>query len=59
MIKTGDLIDLGFKIYAVVDILKVDRKVKGDFNGNKLVWILVSVLVNFGWVIYFLFGREE
>lgn len=53
------LIDFAFKIYAVIDILKEDRKVKGNFNGNKIVWILVSVLINFGWAIYFLFGREE
>ncbi len=53
------LIDFAFKIYAVIDILKEDRRVKGDFSGNKIVWILVSVLINFGWAIYFLFGREE
>ena len=50
------LIDLIFKIYAVVDILKVDRKVKG---GNKIIWILVSMLICYGWVIYFIFGKDE
>ena len=50
------LIDLIFKIYAVVDILKVDRKVKG---GNKIIWILVSMLISYGWVIYFIFGKDE
>jgi len=50
------LIDLAFKIYAIVDILNVERKVKG---GNKIVWILVAVLINYGWVIYFIFGRDE
>ena len=50
------LIDLVFKIYAVVDILKVDREVKG---GNKIIWILVTVLINYGWVIYFIFGKDE
>ena len=50
------LIDLVFKIYAIVDILKEDRKVKGE---NKIVWILVAVLINYGWVIYFMFGKDE
>jgi len=50
------LIDVAFKIYAIIDIIKEDRVVKG---GNKIVWILVSVLINFGWVIYFIFGRDE
>ncbi|MCK5388325.1 MAG: PLDc N-terminal domain-containing protein [Candidatus Izimaplasma sp.] len=50
------LIDLVFKVYAIVDIVNEDRKVKG---GNKIVWILVSVLVNYGWVIYFIFGKDE
>ena len=50
------LIDLIFKIYAVVDILKVDREVKG---GNKIIWILVSMLISYGWVIYFIFGKDE
>ena len=43
------------KIYAIVDLLKEDRVVKG----NKVVWIVVVVLVNFGWLIYLLLGRDE
>ena len=50
------LIDLIFKIYVIIDILKVDRRVKG---GNKVVWIVVSIVVNFGWVIYLIFGKDE
>lgn len=50
------LIDLGFRIFAIVDIIKEDRRVKGN---NKIVWILVIALVNFGWIIYFLLGRDE
>ena len=49
------IIDLGFKIYALIDILKEDRIVRG----NKVVWIIVSIVVNFGWIFYFLFGRDE
>ena len=50
------LIDIVFKIYVIIDILKVDRKVKG---GNKVVWIVVSMVINFGWVIYLIFGKDE
>ncbi len=50
------LIDWIFKIYVIIDILKEDRKVKG---GNKIVWIVVSMVINFGWVIYLIFGKDE
>ncbi len=49
------LIDLGMKIYSIVDIVNENRVVKG----NKVVWIVVVALVNFGWLIYLLFGRDE
>lgn len=50
------IIDLGFKIYAVVDIYKPEREVKWN---NKLIWVIISVIVSYGWVFYFLFGRDE
>ncbi len=50
------IIDVVFKVYAIVDIYKIDRKVKG---GNKIVWLLVAGLINYGWVIYFIFGKDE
>lgn len=51
------LIDLGMVIYSIVDLLKPERRVKGD---NKLIWLLVIILINtFGWLAYLLFGREE
>jgi len=50
------LIDLFFKVYVIIDILKEDRMVKG---GNKIIWIIVSVVVNFGWIIYLIFGKDE
>jgi ABC-2 type transport system ATP-binding protein len=44
-------------IFAVVDLLRDDRRVRG---GNKGVWALVIVFINlFGPIIYFLFGRVE
>lgn len=51
------LIDIGFRIFAIVDILKEERQVKGN---NKIIWILVVGLVSyFGWIIYFLIGRDD
>ncbi len=50
------VIDFGFKIYALIDILKEDRVVRWN---NKIIWILISFLINFGWIFYFLFGRDE
>jgi len=50
------VIDIGFRIFAIIDIIKEDRRVKGN---NKIIWLLVIALVNFGWIIYFLFGRDD
>lgn len=50
------ILDVVFKIIVVIDILKEDRRVKG---GNKIVWIVVSMVINFGWVIYLIFGKDE
>ncbi len=50
------ILDIAFRIYAIVDILNEERRVKGE---NKIIWILVVALVNFGWAIYFLFGRDD
>ena len=50
------LIDLGFRIYAIIDIIKEERKVRGN---NKIIWLIVIALVNFGWVVYFLLGRDD
>jgi ABC-2 type transport system ATP-binding protein len=44
-------------IFAVVDLLRDDRRVRG---GNKGIWALIIVFINgFGPIIYFLFGRVE
>ena len=50
-------ISLGLAIYALVDLSKTDRQVKG---GNKLVWALVIVLFQtLGPLVYLLVGREN
>jgi hypothetical protein len=51
------LIELGMKVYCIVDLYRPDRRVKGD---TKLVWLLVILLIStVGWVAYLLVGRED
>ncbi|MDP9481747.1 MAG: PLD nuclease N-terminal domain-containing protein [Chloroflexota bacterium] len=51
------VLDLVLIAVGLFDLTRPDRRVKG---GNKLVWGLVIVLVEFfGPLIYFLFGRED
>lgn len=50
------LIDLGGKIGALVSLSRAE-KVRG---GSKPLWAVIILLVNgFGWIAWFLFGREE
>ena len=51
------VIDLLLIGYALWDLLKAERRVRGD---NKLVWGLLIVLFStFGPLIYLLFGRKD
>ncbi len=51
------VIYFGLLIFAVVDLLRDDRRVRG---GNKGIWALIIVFINlFGPIIYLLFGRVE
>lgn len=50
------LIYYGIVIYAIVDLYKKDRVVRGE----KILWLLVILFVNtFGPILYFLIGRKE
>jgi hypothetical protein len=50
------LIELGLLGFALYDLIK-RKRVKG---GNKWVWVIIIVLVNFiGPILYFVLGREE
>jgi hypothetical protein len=43
-----------FMIFAIIDI------VRSKFEGNhKLIWVLVTIFVPFGGLIYFVFGRKN
>jgi hypothetical protein len=51
------VIQLGLIVLALYDLLKSERRVRGD---NKLVWGLIIVFINLiGPILYFVVGREE
>jgi len=51
------VIQLGLLIWALYDLTRPGRRVKGD---NKVVWALIIIFVNLiGPILYFLVGREE
>jgi hypothetical protein len=53
------IIELGMRIYAIVDIVKLDQKgMKTKWN-NPVLWIILVAIINFAWVVYFSIGREE
>jgi len=51
------LIELGLLLFAVVDLLRMDRRVRG---GSKGMWALIIVFVNgIGPILYLLVGRLD
>jgi hypothetical protein len=51
------VIQLGLLVWALYDLTRPGRKVKGD---SKVVWALIIIFVNLvGPILYFLVGRED
>jgi hypothetical protein len=51
------LLQLILQIFAIIDIIRGDRQVKG---GNKAVWVLIVLLGSMiGTLVYFFAGREN
>jgi hypothetical protein len=51
------VIELGLLVYALYDLTRPGRKVRGN---SKLLWGIVIVVVNLvGPILYLLVGREE
>jgi len=50
------IVEIALLVYAILDVVKPERIVKG---GNKTIWVLIIVFVNFiGPIIYLTVGRE-
>jgi hypothetical protein len=51
------VIQLGLLVFALYDLTRPTRRVKGD---SKVVWALIIIFVNIiGPILYFLVGRED
>jgi len=51
------VIQLGLLAWALYDLTRPERRVKGD---RKVVWALIIIFVNIiGPILYFLVGRED
>ncbi len=51
------VIQLGLLVWALYDLTRPGRRVKGD---SKVVWALIIIFVNLiGPIIYLLVGRED
>jgi len=50
-------IEIGLMIFALYDLFRPERRVKG---GNKIVWAVVILVFNLvGSLVYLLAGRED
>lgn len=50
-------IQLGLLVWALYDLTRPGRRVKGD---SKVVWALIIIFLNIvGPILYFLVGRED
>ena len=51
------LLEVGLLVFALVDLLRPERRVLGD---SKLVWALVIILIStIGPIVYLVVGRRE
>ncbi|MGZ3600481.1 MAG: PLD nuclease N-terminal domain-containing protein [Ktedonobacterales bacterium] len=51
------LVDIGLIVYALVDLFKSERQVRG---GSKVVWALIILIFStFGPLAYLFFGRKD
>jgi hypothetical protein len=51
------VLQLGLLIWALIDLTRDERRVRGD---SKVVWALIIIFIGiFGPLLYFLVGRED
>ena len=50
------LLQIGLLIWALIDLTRPERQVRGD---SKVVWALIIIFISFfGPLLYFIIGRE-
>ena len=52
------ILELGLRIFALISILKAKTK-EIELRLDPIIWIIIVLFVNFGWLIYFIFGRKD
>ena len=50
------IIEIGIRVYCIIDIHKPERKV---LLVSKTVWTVLIAVVTLAWVVYLLGGRES
>jgi len=53
------IIELSIRVYTIVDITKLKKNGIKTRWFSDVVWIIIVAVVNFAWLVYFLFGKEE
>lgn len=53
------IFELGMRVYAIVDIVKLEDKQIKTRAFQPIVWIILVAVINFAWVFYLIFGKEE
>lgn len=52
------VLELGLRIFALISVLKA-KKNDVPLRFDPIIWIIIVCFVNFGWLVYFIFGRKE
>lgn len=53
------VLELGMRIYAIIDIIKLEEKEIKTRWFQPVWWIVIVAVINFGWLFYLIAGKEE
>lgn len=53
------IIELGLRVYAIIDIVKLEEKEIKTRWFKPVVWIIIVAVVNLAWIVYLVAGKEE
>jgi len=52
------ILEFGLRIFALISVLKA-KKNEIALRFDPIIWIIIVCFINFGWLIYFIFGRKD